>query len=170
MTFTMADSYTASSARPLVAPGLAALLGLTGLSSGIYALAWPLEAVRPFGLHPPLTGVGSNASAFQTSLVRVYGLRNIGTGLATLGLAGLWALQPEGTAREMVKRCLGLCLSTGSLVAFGDGVVVGRYAEEIKTGSGGALARMGEMGRRAAGGHAVAGVIVLGLGLGLLFT
>lgn len=147
---------------PIILPGTTTLLGLTALTSGLYSLSAPLTVIKGFGLTPPPSPSSPHASTFQTSLIHAYAVRNIGSGLSTLGLTLAWYLQREAADREVVKRCLGVVFVSGSVVAFGDAWLVGKFA------GGEVDEEAGELGRKQAWGHAWAGAIIVVVGGSLL--
>lgn len=155
---------------PILLPTLTSLLGLAGLTGGIYTFISPLSAIRPFGLIPPPPSTKSTPSshndAFHHALIQAYGIRNIGTGLSTLLLTYFWKSQPPGSVAERVARKgLGICLVAGAVVGVGDAWIVRSFGDISD-------AELGEGERRevkgAWRGHGVVSVVILGCGVGLL--
>lgn len=65
-------------------------------------------------------------------MIHVYGIRNLGVGLSTLGLTAFWKLSPtcrmSPLAADAAKKCLGICMMFGTLVALGDAWIVRQFA------------------------------------------
>ncbi|KAG8672525.1 hypothetical protein FPOAC1_005801 [Fusarium poae] len=162
------DSHIMSSdlSPTTIISALPVLFGVTGTSVGIYSFVSPYNAIRLFGLYSTSTEktTASHLEAFQKSLVYTYGLRNIGSGLSTLGLFAFWQFSPicqvSPLAAAVVKRCMGICFICGSLVAAGDAVVVRRFANQEHI-----QGEFEEKATKASISHAITGVAVLATGL-----
>lgn len=158
-----------SAARPLVLPTITSLLGLTGLGGGLYSFIAPEKVIRGFGLGPPppKDHTSMHAQAFQRSAIYAYGIRNLASGLTVLGLTAFWQLsysyQIDPFAAELTSRCLGICLTVGTVVALGDAWIVGQFAK-----SDGVSEDAKEEAGRASLGHAIVAVPVLATGIALL--
>lgn len=119
-------------------PALPVLLSLTGVGVGIYSFVSPTNAIRMFGLRVPSpTGKdlpSPHAEAFQRSVIYTYGIRNIGNGLASLGMFAFWQLSPicqnNPSAADAVRQCLGICLITGTTVGLGDAWIMRQFARD----------------------------------------
>ncbi|KAH7234911.1 uncharacterized protein BKA55DRAFT_579651 [Fusarium redolens] len=152
-------STTVVSALPL-------LFGVTGTSVGIYSFVSPYNAMRLFGLDAPATEktTSSQSDAFQKSLIYASGLRNIGTGLSTLGLYAFWQFSPicqvSPLAAAVTKKCMGICFMFGTLVGVGDAVIVRQFAnKEFVQGEA------EEKAVNASISHGVTAVVILATGL-----
>lgn len=143
-----------------VAPSIAALLGLTGLIVGSRAFFAPLQTIQAFGLTPPPAATTSaHAQAFQTSLIKAYGIRNVGNALVGLGLVSAWYLEVDGARKEAVRTCLGIWAVAGTVVAAGDAWAVGQFVE----GEGVVETDVGS-GKKAAQGHGIAAALIATVG------
>lgn len=117
-------------------PALPVLFGLTGASVGIYGFFSPNQAVRTFGLRAPTIekdSISSHVEAFQRSLIYTYGVRNLGTGLATLGLVGFWqfsSICQDPLAALVARKCLGILFIAGTAVGLGDSWIIGQFAKD----------------------------------------
>ncbi|KAF4455767.1 hypothetical protein F53441_1966 [Fusarium austroafricanum] len=126
----------ASEIPTTVASTLPLFFGLMGTSVGIYSFVSPFDAIRVFGLHPPASekASSSHSEAFQKSLIYAYGLRNVGTGLSTLGLYAFWQFSPicqvSPLAAAVTKKCMGLCFMIGTFVGVGDAVIIRQFANK----------------------------------------
>uniref|UniRef100_A0A4E9E7L2 Uncharacterized protein n=1 Tax=Gibberella zeae TaxID=5518 RepID=A0A4E9E7L2_GIBZA len=142
------------------------LFGVTGTSVGIYSFMSPYNAIRLFGLHSVSTEktTSSDPEAFQKSLIYAFGLRNIGSGLSSLGLFAFWQFSPicqlSPLAAAVTKRCMGICFIFGSLVAAGDAFIVRRFANQEHV-----QGETEEKATKASISHAVTGVVILATGL-----
>ncbi|KAM0540958.1 hypothetical protein ACHAPJ_013443 [Fusarium lateritium] len=149
-----------------VVSALPLLFGLTGTSVGIYSFVSPYNAIRMFGLQGPATekGSSSHSDAFQKSLIYACGLRNLGTGLSTLGLFAFWQFSPicqvSPLAAAVTKKCLGICFMFGTLVGVGDAIVVRQFANKEYV-----QAEAEETAAKASISHGVTGVLILATGL-----
>ena len=151
-------------------PALPDLFGLTGAGVGIYGFVSPNQAARLSGLHAPTTdrvSPSSHAEAFQRSLSHTYGIRNVGTGLATLGLVSFWQLSTicheNPIAALVARKCLGICFLTGSIVGLGDAWIIGQFAKDDAV-SGDAESEAS----KASVNHGITAVFILATGLLLL--
>ncbi|KAF5612383.1 uncharacterized protein FSUBG_1460 [Fusarium subglutinans] len=142
------------------------LFGVTGTSIGIYSFVSPYNAMRLFGLHAPAADKtsSSQSEAFQKSLIYATGLRNIGTGLSTLGLYAFWQFSPicqvSPLAAAVTKKCLGICFMFGTFVGVGDAVIVRQFAnKEYVEGEA------EEKAVNASISHGITAVIILATGL-----
>ncbi|EWZ33339.1 hypothetical protein FOCG_15673 [Fusarium oxysporum f. sp. radicis-lycopersici 26381] len=149
-----------------IVSALPLLFGVTGTSIGIYSFVSPYNAMRLFGLHTPATEktASSQSEAFQKSLIYASGLRNIGTGLSTLGLYAFWQFSPicqvSPLAAAVTKKCMGICFMFGTLVGVGDAVVVRQFANKEYV--------QGEAEEKAANAsisHGITAVVILATGL-----
>ncbi|KAI8712465.1 hypothetical protein NCS52_01344800 [Fusarium sp. LHS14.1] len=121
-----------------VVPAFPVLLGLTGVGVGIYSFVSPLDCIRMFGLRTPSPNdkvlPSPHAEAFQRSAIYTYGIRNIGGGLANLGIFAFWKLSPvcqnNPDASEAVRQCLGICLILGTTVGMGDAWILRQFAKD----------------------------------------
>jgi hypothetical protein len=142
------------------------LFGVAGTSIGIYSFVSPYNAIRLFGLQSTSTekAISSHSEAFQKSIIYASGLRNIGTGLSTLGLFAFWQFSPicqvSPLAAAVTKRCMGICFIFGSLVGIGDAVIVRRFANQDYI-----QGETEEKATKASISHAVTGVVILATGL-----
>ncbi|KAF4964751.1 hypothetical protein FSARC_7350 [Fusarium sarcochroum] len=149
-----------------VVSALPLLFGLTGTSVGIYSFVSPNNAIRMFGLQGPATekGSSSHSDALQRSLIYACGLRNIGTGLSTLGLFAFWQFSPicqvSPLAAAVTKKCLGIGFMFGTIVGVGDAVIIRQYANrEFVQGEA------EETAANASISHGVTAVLILATGL-----
>ncbi|KAF5246152.1 hypothetical protein FANTH_6919 [Fusarium anthophilum] len=142
------------------------LFGVTGTSIGIYSFVSPYNAMRLFGLHAPAADKSSSpqSEAFQKSLIYATGLRNIGTGLSTLGLYAFWQFSPicrvSPLAAAVTKKCMGICFMIGTFVGVGDAVIVRQFANKEYV--------QGEAEDKAANAsisHGITAVLILATGL-----
>ncbi|SCO50903.1 uncharacterized protein FFNC_13479 [Fusarium fujikuroi] len=142
------------------------LFGVTGTSIGIYSFVSPYNAMRLFGLHAPGTEKTSSfqSEAFQKSLIYATGLRNIGTGLSTLGLYAFWQFSPicqvSPLAAAVTKKCMGICFMLGTFVGVGDAVIVRQFANKEYV--------QGEAEEKAVSAsisHGITAVVILATGL-----
>ncbi|KAF5551208.1 hypothetical protein FMEXI_3324 [Fusarium mexicanum] len=142
------------------------LFGVTGTSIGIYSFVSPYNAMRLFGLHATAADKTSSpqAEAFQKSLIYATGLRNIGTGLSTLGLYAFWQFSPicrvSPLAAAVTKKCMGICFMIGTFVGVGDAVIVRQFANKEYV--------QGEAEDKAANAsisHGITAVLILATGL-----
>ncbi|KAF2732784.1 hypothetical protein EJ04DRAFT_607125 [Polyplosphaeria fusca] len=124
------------------------------------------SAARLFGFSPSSPSKlrpATEADARARSYIQIHALRNMASGMGTLGLLGYRYWGCEGQAKEVVGRCVGILMVVGSVVAVGDGVVLRGYV-----GAEG----VGEEGRRRgvekSNGHFGAGVMILVIGMGWL--
>lgn len=162
----------------LALPAITTLLGLTGLATGTMTLLArdPVDAMRAFGLSATTTH-DRNASSFPplppppssspltTALVRTYATRNIGGALTLLSLTAFWKMQVRGSpAEDVARRCLGLCVGLGTVVAVGDAGLVRGFAGEVegkgRVGEGGGDEEIVQEARKAAWGHLGAAVVI----------
>lgn len=149
-----------------VVSALPLLFGLTGTSIGIYSFVSPYDAIRLFGLQNPSSKKTSStqSEAFQKSLIYATGLRNIGTGLSTLGLFAFWQFSPicqvSPLAAAITKKCMGICFMFGTLVGVGDAVLVRQFAnkEFIKD-------EAEDKATKASVSHGITAVLILATGL-----
>ncbi|KAF2636007.1 hypothetical protein P280DRAFT_473414 [Massarina eburnea CBS 473.64] len=160
--------------RAYVLPAVTTVLGITAITGGVYALIKPLEAIKPFGLSPPPSSstrpstpqtsisISSHEEAFQISVIRAYGIRNVGLGLTILGLTALWKSSEEVVVKDAVRKCLGVALGMGAVVGFGDAWIVREFA--MSEGVQGQEMKDAEKARR---GHIGAALVILGVRLGL---
>ncbi|KAF4997512.1 hypothetical protein FGRMN_3876 [Fusarium graminum] len=159
-----------------VASALPLLFGLTGTSIGIYSLVSPYDAIRLYGLQKPSSSSSSRRSssrksssstesdAFQKSLVYSAGIRNIGTGLSTLGLYAFWKFSPickvSPLAGAITKKCMGICFMFATFVGVGDAVVVRQFAnKDFVQGSAADKATKSSIS------HGISAVLILATGL-----
>jgi hypothetical protein len=148
-----------------VVSALPLLFGLTGTSIGIYSFVSPYDAIRLFGLQNTSSKKATAKSeAFQKSLIYTSGLRNIGTGLSTLGLFAFWQFSPicqvSPLAAAITKKCMGICLMFGTLVGVGDAVLVRQFAnKEFIQGEA------EDKATKASISHGVSAVLILATGL-----
>ncbi|KAM0345082.1 hypothetical protein ACHAPU_006968 [Fusarium lateritium] len=155
-----------------VASALPLLFGLTGTSIGIYSLVSPYDAIRLYGLQKPSSRRSSSkrssssteSDAFQKSLIYSSGLRNIGTGLSTLGLYAFWQFSPicqvSPLAGAITKKCMGICFMFATCVGVGDAVVVRQFAnKEYVQGAAADKATKSSIG------HGISAVLILATGL-----
>ncbi|KAF4342150.1 hypothetical protein FBEOM_3883 [Fusarium beomiforme] len=142
------------------------LFGVIGTSVGIYSFVSPYDAIRVFGLRAPATEktTSPQSEAFQKSLVYAHGLRNIGTGLSTLGLFAFWKFSPicqvSPLAAAITKKCMGIFFMFGTLVGVGDAVIIRQFANKEYV--------QGEAEKEAAKAsisHGIAAVGIFGTGL-----
>ncbi|KAF5020285.1 hypothetical protein F66182_7661 [Fusarium sp. NRRL 66182] len=159
----MASAFSPASA----VSALPLLFGLTGISIGIYSFVSPNNSIRLFGLQAPPAdkGPASHSATFQKALIYASGLRNIGTGLSTLGLFAFWQFSPicqvSPLAAAVTKKCLGICLMFGTVVGVGDAVVVRKFAnsESIQ-----GEVEVEEEAANASIGHGVTAVVIFATG------
>ncbi|KAM0250786.1 hypothetical protein ACHAP5_002003 [Fusarium lateritium] len=149
-----------------VVSALPLLFGLTGTSIGIYSFVSPFDAIRLFGLQNQSSKKTSStqSEAFQKSLIYASGLRNISTGLSTLGLFAFWQFSPicqvSPLAAAITKKCMGICFMFGTLVGVGDAVLVRQFAnKEFIKGEAKDKATQTSIG------HGVSAVLILATGL-----
>lgn len=149
-----------------VASALPLLFGLTGTSIGIYSFVSPYDAIRLFGLQNTSSKKTSSAQseAFQKSLIYATGLRNIGTGLSTLGLFAFWQFSPicqvSPLAAAITKKCMGICFMFGTLVGVGDAVLVRQFANKEFTKD-----EAEDKATKASISHGITAVLILATGL-----
>jgi hypothetical protein len=147
-------------------PAFPVLLGLTGATVGLYSFLSPNQTIRKFGLCAPTTekdSISSHVEAFQRSLIYAYGIRNVGTGLATLGLVGFWqfsSICQDPLAALVARKCLGICLITGTVVALGDSWLVGQFAKDQNV-----LGQAKKEASAASMSHVVTSIFILATGL-----
>lgn len=148
-----------------VVSALPLLFGLTGTSIGIYSFVSPYDAVRLFGLQNTSSKKTTPKSeAFQKSLIYASGLRNIGTGLSTLGLFAFWQFSPicqvSPLAAAITKKCMGIFFMFGTLVGVGDAVLVRQFAnKEFIQGEA------EDKATKASISHGISAVLILATGL-----
>ncbi|KAF2022142.1 hypothetical protein BU24DRAFT_417801 [Aaosphaeria arxii CBS 175.79] len=161
------SNQSTSPAVSSILPTLTTLLGLTGVVTGANALfsSKPIDAIRPFGLQKPIAANPSTDNdPLTTALVHVYGIRNIGGSLGTLGLTAFWQRQVKGSVAESVaRRCLGLSMLLGTVIGVGDALLVNRFGDKV----GG---EVGAEAKKAGLGHGVAAVIIAAIGSMLLWV
>ncbi|KAF4978006.1 hypothetical protein FZEAL_5551 [Fusarium zealandicum] len=165
-------SNTASTMTPplglaAAVPALPALLGLTGVGVGIYSFVSPYDAIRKFGLRNSSPAKGSDSAhmeAFQRSVIYGYGIRNVGVGLANLGLVAYWRFSPEcrvsPVAALIVQKCLGVCLLAGTVVGLGDAWIMRQFAKEE-----GVVGEAESDASKASVGHGVTAILIFATGL-----
>ncbi|KAF2795754.1 hypothetical protein K505DRAFT_348408 [Melanomma pulvis-pyrius CBS 109.77] len=159
--------------RSLILPTIATLLGLTGVGGGVYTFISAQDAIRSFGLRPPpsstKTALSKHADAFEQSMIHVYGIRNLGVGLSTLGLTAFWKLSPtcqtSPLAADISKKCLGICMMFGTLVALGDAWIVRQFGKSSELEEEARIEAS-----KASTGHALVSVPILATGLTLFFS
>jgi hypothetical protein len=120
--------------RNLILPTVTTLLGLSGLTTGAVTVFFdnPVDTVRAFGLRPAASSVVRDINPFTRALVYTYATRNIGGALTTLGLTAFWEIQPANSiAATTARSCLGLSMFLGTVVAVGDAILVGNFAESM---------------------------------------
>ncbi|KAF5567934.1 hypothetical protein FNAPI_510 [Fusarium napiforme] len=142
------------------------LFGVTSTSIGIYSFVSPYNAMRLFGLHAPEAEKtsSSQSGAFQKSLIYASGLRNVGSGLSTLGLYAFWQFSPIcqviPLAAAITKKCMGICFMFGTFVGVGDAVIVRQFGNKEYV--------RGEAEEKAASAsinHGITAVLILATGL-----
>ncbi|KAL4731956.1 hypothetical protein ACLX1H_000955 [Fusarium chlamydosporum] len=149
-----------------IVSALPLLFGVTGTSIGIYSFVSPYNAIRLFGLQNTSTEktTTSQAEAFQKSLIYASGLRNIGTGLSTLGLYAFWQFSPicqvSPLAAAVTKKCMGICFMFGTLVGVGDAVIVRQFANKSYV-----QGEAEDKATKASISHGVTGILILTTGL-----
>ncbi|RSL41163.1 hypothetical protein CEP53_012921 [Fusarium sp. AF-6] len=154
-----------------VVPALPVLLGLTGISVGIYSFVSPTSAIRMFGLHAPSPTdknlLSPHAEAFQRSVIYTYGIRNIGGGLANLGIFAFWKLSPlcqtNPAASDAVRQCLGICLILGPTVGLGDAWILRKFAKNE-----GVQGEAKTEAAKASVNHAITAAVILATGVFLV--
>ncbi|EEU36636.1 uncharacterized protein NECHADRAFT_51923 [Fusarium vanettenii 77-13-4] len=151
-----------------VVPALPVLLGLTGVGVGIYSFVSPLDAIRMFGLRAPSPSdknlPSAHAEAFQKSAIYIYGIRNIGVGLANLGIFVFWKLSPvcqtNPAASDAVRLCLGICLILGTTVGLGDAWIIRKFAKDE-----GVQGEAKTEATKASVNHAITAAVILATGV-----
>ncbi|KAI8652468.1 hypothetical protein NCS57_01310800 [Fusarium keratoplasticum] len=154
-----------------VVPALPVLLGLTGVGVGIYSFVSPTNAIRMFGLRAPSPSdknlPSPHAEAFQRSAIYTYGIRNIGVGLANLGIFAFWKLSPvcqtNPAASDAVRQCLGICLILGTTVGLGDAWIIRQFAKDE-----GVQGEAKTEAAKASVSHAVTAAVILATGIFLV--
>lgn len=157
-------------------PVLVGVLSSLALLGGAYNFAAPLEGAKAFGLLPA-DGGKKTPSAFETAYIRVHGIRNIGVGLGNAGLLLYWLFsdtcRQSVVAEQVVRRCLGIGLVTGTVVGMGDAWILNQYYQDIESevgqqGDKSGLKEARELASAKSKGHAFTAVGILAVGLGLL--
>lgn len=149
----------------LALPVFTSLLGLLGIGGGIYNLISPPEGARGFGLSvPPAPRSSAHFSAAQRALIAVHGVRNIGSGLSLISLVLFWKFsslcETSPFAELAVRRCIGISLTTGSVVGFGDAWLLEKFANTEGVGK-----EAKDLAGEKSIGHAVTAVVIAGMGL-----
>lgn len=153
----MSSSNTLSASRPFVLPSVTGLLGLMGVATGINTLRAPSAAITTFGLTPPSKlAISPHIQAFQTSLIRAYGVRNIGGGLSSLVFSAWWFLETDPARRKVITDVLRVSMVLGPIVGLGDAWLVGDYADQ-------AGEQNEESVKQTAKAHAVVGCLMVGV-------
>jgi hypothetical protein len=176
--------------KPML-PVLAGTLGTLGVLGGIYNIVDPEKGSEAFGLLLPSSSStttttssssGSTAekattparsspteTAFQQAYIRVHGLRDLATGLTTLGMVLYWQFsdvcQTSPLAALMLKRYLGVGFVVGSFVGYGDGMILSVFGTWE-----GVQGEHAELARNKGRAHAVLAVGITALGVALLAT
>ncbi|KAF4960176.1 hypothetical protein FGADI_1195 [Fusarium gaditjirri] len=149
-----------------VVSALPLLFGVTSTSIGIYSFVSPYNAMRLFGLQAPSPEktASSQSEALQKSLIYASGLRNIGTGLSTLGLYAFWQFSPickvSPLAAAVTKKCMGICFMFGTVVGVGDAVIVRQFANKEYVQGG-----EEDKASSASISHGITAVVILATGL-----
>jgi hypothetical protein len=159
--------HTIRNALPYTTTALATI----GLCSGLYTFLFPsLSAAHLFGFAPPKSGTcaaSTEANARQRGYIQLHGIRNSGNGLGMVGLLAFRQVsllcRENQAAKEAVGLCLGVLLTTGTIVAIGDWWALREYA-----GVDGVKGEDEKYVRSKAKGHLGATVVIFGLGLGWL--
>ncbi|KAM0425935.1 hypothetical protein ACHAPT_008874 [Fusarium lateritium] len=153
-----------------VVPALPVLLSLTGVGVGIYSFVSPTNAIRGFGLRVPSAGKdlpSPHAEAFERSAIYTCGIRNIGTGLANLGIFAFWQFSPicqtNPSVSDAVRQCLGICLIAGTTVGLGDAWIVRQFAKDE-----GVQGETKAEAFKASVGHAITAAVILAAGIFLV--
>lgn len=152
---------------------IATALGLMGLGGGVCSFISPRDAIKLFGLIPPAplpsdkVEPPNRVDDFDMSMVRVYGIRNVGSGLSTIGLTALWKLSPAyrdtPALAGVAKTCVGISLTIGAVVAMGDAWIVRQFANSQELDSA-----IKKTATEASTSHAVISIPIFATGLACL--
>lgn len=159
------STWTISSLGAVALPGFVGILGLAGVSGGVYGLLSPIEAGRQFGITTSsTTSPGSSSSSTEIALIRALALRNLATGATNLALTLMWQFSSLSRASPVVahtfQQALGIGLLLGTSVAIGDAYVLIKYAKSSGLGS-----QASRVGREKSKGHAFTALPIFVLGL-----
>ncbi|KAH8660846.1 hypothetical protein BGZ60DRAFT_414154 [Tricladium varicosporioides] len=135
MSIPIQDLFPTSTLRQSLLP-LTSLIGLLGLSGGLYGLADPQAFSTTIGV--PIQATNSPALPF----ISFVAARNLSSGITLLTLCA-----------SGYRKAAGIFLMCGTITAFADAWVCGKYGER--------------KGRGKAWGHAIMGGVLGGLGWGL---
>jgi hypothetical protein len=165
------------------APTGTAVLNSLGLCVGLYGFLCPgPNAAKLFGIllpPPPSRPTSKRASAAATdhrqteanarqrAWLRIYGIRNIASGLGQLGLVVFWGLsstcRDSRLARDTVQKVIAVLLATGTCVGVADGWTLGQFVQEGVEGGEGLCEEAKKLAAEKKFGHMGMMVLVLGL-------
>lgn len=146
-----------------------------GIASGLYGFAAPTDADSAFGLVVPRSvSASKHLQAWQKAQTYARGIRVFVGGVSIVGMTAFWRFSPMCQASPLaalaVKRCLGIVFLTGTVIAAGDGLIVGQFVQSEEEATSSASQEAKEAGKKASLGHLVMAAPILAVGISCFFT
>lgn len=168
-------SSTTAMASSAALPIFTGLLGTMGIASGLYGLTAPADADNVFGLVAPRSvSASKDLQAWQRAQAYARGIRVFVGGVSIVGMTAFWQFssmcQASPLAALAAKRSLGIVFLTGTVIAAGDGLIVGQFVQSQGAATSSASEEDKEAGKKASLGHLIMAAPILAIGLSCFLT
>ncbi|KAL9105247.1 MAG: hypothetical protein Q9227_009548 [Pyrenula ochraceoflavens] len=175
------SSLSLSSLQTVALPTITALFGALAFLGGTYHFTSPIDSAKMFGLTYPTTSSSTDkkTQAWQKAYVKVHGIRNMASGISSMGLMGFLYLskfcRDSPVAAQAVRKCIGICLVAGTVAAVGDGYILSRFVREARDekaedDDGAGKDKSIALAEEKSKGHMMMGLPILAIGLGWFFS